>query len=247
MLIIEDMAHAYTSENINPSFGKTGNVILYSPSKMIGVPNAGILKYPTTAAYKITSGKINILWIIYNLLSVIFLYLSTLVQKVPVSLAKIILLPYKVIGAICYQLLMINFKRRNRLAGINRYLLCRTDHHLHLQKRLFIINYYYKNLRKDLFTFFINDYQSDYVMMGFPVYINGSRESFLNYLKKHDIYGLILCSRWLFLSEDQKKKFPETMHLFNQHFLFPVNPFHNELELEKIVSFANSYSESSDD
>ena len=241
VLIIEDLAHALGSELINSSFGKTGELILYSPGKMIGVPSAGILKHKKDKNIHLPKGRKNVLWFIFNGFSILFLVFSTWLQKSPLWLCKLITPFYKVSGAVSYKILMGNFTNQTTLADFSKRLLRKTDYMWQVNKRLEMISYYLKHLRQDLFEFFITDFQSNYVMMGFPVYIKGDRQAFINHLKKFNVYGLVLTGGWLFLSEEEKKKFPVTMNIYKTHFLFPLNPFHTKEDLEKIVQIANSW------
>ncbi len=242
VLIIEDMAHSLGSELMNKTFGQIGDIVLYSPGKMIGVPTAGILKIKKTSQIRISEGKINMLWFIYNFFSGLFLLFSTWLQKMPVKEANIIMPFYKVAGAISYKILMLNFTSKTRLWSVYRYLIQKTNYSLMVQKRTEMISYYTKNLTKDKFEFFAPVYNNQYTMMGFPVFVKGNREQLMKYLKKHNVYGLSLSGKgWMFLSKKEQQAFPIAMSIHNNHFLFPLNPFHSMDELKKIVNIANNW------
>lgn len=241
--VVEDMAHVMHSES--DSLGRTGEFVLYSLPKMLGVPDGAPLVIrkpdfdPERLAFRQDSRHI-----LYLTKQLARLGSSTLYRKLAGSTARRLMrrfVPWRVRNfADAYDTLMAYFENPNPMSAVSRFLLKRTDWRKVIEHRVALARRYHEKLDHGAFERLPGTGSLSHAMFGFPVLV-GDREGLVGHLDRHDIRGVYLEDRWDFFPQAGREVHQEAIWTMQHHFLFPTAYSLREEEVDYVIKVANEW------
>jgi len=241
--VIEDMAHAYLGDTEDRPLGQTGDFIIYSLPKIIGLPDGAplIINRPD-AVGDILVPHNSIMHHFYVFQQMLLLVLASIWHyfSSPIVSSFINIL-FRVIAKSSYRTLMKYYTSPSPMSKISMHLLCHLNHSLVKSKRRKLAQVYIDGLDRQKFIFFPGSELPLNVMMGFPVCLS-NRDCFIRYLARHSIYGTCFVDKWNFIPKEQEKIFSDAMWVLRCHFLFPLHQRLHVNQAQHVVEIANIWS-----
>ena len=234
-LVIEDMAHAVPSPG--SALGQTGDFVLYSLPKMLGVPDGAILECRNE---QVPPNKLKVkrtaLHGIYVALQLCSLACNTLAhQTLFRGLWK---RAGPALAAASYRLLMRCYITPNPMSRVASFLLDHTEWDTMILHRHALESRYDSGLDRTAFTRFPAPADALHCAFGFPVLVD-RRESFISYLGERGVRGVVLETRWDFLRREPQNL--EAIKSMKRHFLFPTAYHLTEQDVDRVVALANEW------
>jgi dTDP-4-amino-4,6-dideoxygalactose transaminase len=242
-LVVEDMAQAYLGETENGPLGQTGDFILYSLPKMIGVPEGAPLaiRQPSTVS-DIPKPHESNLHRLYVVQQMITLATTTIALRVPTRAGRagLSLLP-RILAGSAYHTLMQYYTTPAPMSKASWFLLRHIDHQRLQRQRRRLARVYINGLDRSKFEFFPDAERLLNVMMGFPVLLT-HRDAFVRYLARNSIAGVYFVDRWNFIPMGQEAIYSDAIEILRSHFLFPLHQRLSVAQVQQVVEVANSWS-----
>ena len=237
--VIEDHAHLLPTKNKNMY---TGDYILYSLPKMLGIPDGAplISRHPPVNAEPLQchSVKTNRLYITKQ---TIMLLVTTLVLKIPsLMLVKITTsVLAKLLNS--YADLMKIFHKPNKISKLSKAIINHTNFDELIQKRSQYVAMYDQQLDPNVFTKFIQNTSQKAATFGYPVLVN-NRNDFIKFLSTKGIFGTMLIRKWDYTAKAlSTTSFEDTCYIINHHFIFPTAAHLTKQEIQYIIECANQW------
>ncbi len=241
-LVIEDMAHVI--QDADGSMGSTGDFVLYSLPKMLGVPDGAplVIRAEQFNIDELTF-KSSRLHTLYLLQQMVVLTANTLSRKIPT--ARYCRLGRHLAGRLAdpYSTLMRYFEKPHRMSRISRFIVNRTDFPAIVRRRRRYTQLYRKGLNPDIFERFPESGEGQHGMFGFPTLVN-DRDTLIRSLALNGIEGIYLEDRWDFIPEEDRPRHQAAIDTMKRHFLFPTSPHLRQNEIEYIIDCANEWARS---
>lgn len=242
-LVVEDMAQAYLGETENGPLGQTGDFILYSLPKVIGLPDGAplVIRQPNVLSDIPKSHESN-LHRRYVVQQMITLATTTIALRVPISAGRRgISLLSRILAGSPYQTLMQYYTAPAPMSRISWFLLRHIDHQrVRLQRRK-LAGVYINGLDRSKFKFFPDVERPLNVMMGFPISLT-HRDVFIKYLARNLIAGVCFVNNWNFIPRGQEAIYSDAIWVLRSHFLFPLHQRLSVAQVQHVVQVANSWS-----
>lgn len=242
-LVVEDMAHVLHS--CESTLGTSGDFILYSLPKMLGVPDGAPLVVRTSILdpdrFEFTPDYRHTLYVTKQLARLVT---STLYRMYIGNTARQLMqrvVPWRIRKFTdSYGTLMEYFEHPNEVSSVSRYLLTRTDWQRIIHHRRRLAQRYQDKLDPDLFERFPGAADLSHAGVGFPVLIK-NRDSLVNHLKEDGIRGVYYQDRWDFFPRNETPVHEEAIKTMTQHFLFPTAQSLSLDEVDFVVKIANNW------
>jgi hypothetical protein len=237
------MAQAYLGETEDGPLGQTGDFILYSLPKMIGVPDGAplIVRQPSAVRdiQKPHESNLHHLYVIQQMIDLatttIALYIPTRAGRTGLNLLS------KLIAGSPYQTLMQYYTTPAPMSKVSCFLLRHSDHqHFRLQRRR-LAKVYIDGLDRSKFEFFPDAERHLNVMMGFPVLLT-HRNAFVRYLAQNSIAGVYFGPLWSFIPQGKETIYSDAIEILRSHFLFPLHQRLTVTQVQHVVEIANNWS-----
>ena len=240
--VVEDMAHAYLGETENGPLGRTGDVVLYSFPKMMGVPDgAALVVRRELPGGRLPRGRESFLHRVYVIQRLLELAGASIVNRLANRWGRVAgravgrLIPFS-----SYAVLMRYFRNPAPMSRPSCVLLRRVDHERLRHQRRTLARLYARNLDRSRFDVFAGADASGNVMMGFPVRVK-DRASLIRHLAAHCIAGVSFTDRWHFIPPHDEAAFRDALDVMQSHFLFPLHQRLSERQVERVIEVANHW------
>lgn len=243
VLVVEDLAHVLQSTS--SSLGTTGDFVLYSLPKMLGVPDGAplVIRTPNLNPEQLVFIPDN-RHTLYVTKQLAHLVAATFTRRVAgpktVRLLRR-LIPWRIQKFTdAYDTLMEYFEHPNPMSKISHYLLGKTDwqaiirHHCQLAQR------YQEKLDPEMYERFPGSAGVQHAMVGFPVLVS-HRDSLVEYLNDHNIRGVYFEHRWDFFREQERHLHNQAIETMHHNFLFPMAYGISLDEVDYVIDIANRW------
>ena len=238
-IMLEDMAHILPGPDC--SAGREGDYVLYSPTKIVGVPDGGILVCRSQSApLPEAHFKFNIRHTVYLCQQVSLLIISTLARHIPAGLwlAGLRRLTGRFLNS--YSTLMSYYKSPHEASWLTRWLLRRCNWISWAAERLAHAQSYAAGLNPQVFRQLQGKCPDGGGPFAFPVLMD-DRDDLQRFLNRHGVAGLTLATRWDFIPDDQRARHPAAVLVLKEHFLFPTNQCLSKTEVATVIALANKW------
>lgn len=240
-LALEDMAHVLPGTDCG--LGRIGDFILYSPGKLVGVPDGGILV--CRSAVPIIP---NLQWqcsplrILYLSQQICLLAISTAARRFPRGIWLKALRGFSRVALNSYGTLMAYFHHPHRTSFITRKLLLRVDWDGWARARVAHASSYATALNKRVFRRLDARTPSEGGPYGYPVLVK-NRAALQKYLLERGIVGGVLDTNWHATSDGKNELNSAASIILREHFLFPVNQDLRSDEVAFVIETANVWAD----
>ncbi len=239
-ILVEDLAHLLAGPE-SPA-GKTGDVVLFSLPKIIGLPDgapilirngliqAGTLKY-----------DFDFRWIYYVFEQILRLFVVNVTDMrffpvwIKVKAEQIFGMLFN-----SYNTLMSYFHHPNRMSMISKKLLERTDFEKIIENRAYAFKRLHEELKNSKFEKLDIKTIEKHAYFGYPIMVK-NREDFLNAMQKRGIKLMTLHYKWSFFKESQKSQYPNAYNFMNHHVIFPVCDHLDQEDVKEVIRIANEF------
>lgn len=241
-LMLEDLAHVIPC-SADSMFTTSGDFVLYSLPKIIGVPDGAVLEVGSqVVGLDRFPGGSHPKHVLYLAIQYAGMWCDSHWEQGPIAvglhfLARVI---RKLFPA--YPLLMSYYHHCCPMSGVSRRLSERVAWHDCAAQRRTLEAAYDALLDRDAFTRFTEGTPSDHGKMGFPVIVNGDRSSFVAFLKYHQVRGVFFDLNWNFVPCGETYKDADFVR--KQHFLFPTRISLQVSDVERVARLANEWAAS---
>lgn len=237
--MLEDMAHILPGPNCTA--GQDGDYVLYSPTKVVGVPDGGILVCRSANAVLPEIGfRLSTRRIIYLCQQISLLIISTLARHVSAGPLLTWLRRLTAPFLDSYSTLMSYFQSPHKTSWLSRWLLRRCDWTAWAAQRRAHAERYAAGLDPRVFRKLQGKFPVGGGPFAFPVLV-GDREDLQRFLSEHQIAGLTLTTRWDFIPREERIQHLATVFVLKHHFLFPTSQTLNEAEINTVIALANRW------
>ena len=238
-LVIEDLAHVLPADGCQA--GITGDLILYSPPKLFGVIDGGILlcRRPIEGLNSIKPFP-DFLRGIYLAQQLGILAVSETCSLLPAGLPTRLAQGFARVFFNSYPSLMGYFKRPHRMSSLSMALLARADWNRWATVRREHAQRYASGLNKAVFHSFTGPLIGKAGPYGYPVLV-ANRDSLARFLKKRGIAVGVLNTHWDFIPAAERDKHLEAVYILDRHVIFPVSQDLSDEEVQLVVSAANEW------
>ena len=242
-LVVEDMAQAYLGETENGPLGQTGDFILYSLPKMIGLPDGAplVIRHPSLVndIPEPHESKLHRRYVVQQMIT---LATTTIAHSVPTRVGrKGMSFLSRILAGSPYQTLMQYYTIPAPMSKVGWFLLRHIDHQCVKLQRRKLAQVYIDGLNRSKFEFFPDVERPLNVMMGFPVLLT-HRDAFIQYLARNSIAGVYFVDRWNFIPTGQEAIYNDAIDVLRSHFLFPLHQRLSVDQVQYVVEVANSWS-----
>lgn len=238
-LMVEDMAHILPGPSC--TLGRDGDYVLYSPTKVVGVPDGGIMVCRSPAAVlQSVRSVFNVRRVAYLYQQVGLLSIATLARNFPAGrwLALVRRLTARLLDS--YSSLMSYYQTPHRASWLSRWLLRRCEWGDWAAQRQAHSDSYAAGLDPRVFRQFQGKCPVGGGPFAFPVLVS-DREELQRFLGEFGISGLTLTSRWDFIPDEERSQHPATVHVLREHFLFPTSQTLSRTEVARVIALANQW------
>jgi hypothetical protein len=223
------------------SLGKTGDLVLYSLPKTIGVPDGAVLELRTAQLQRLSliSGR-GVGHAMYVAVQLTVLLLDTLAGAAPGSAIFhwLSVTTSRVFRP--YRLLMAVFRNPAPMSAVSRFLLRRVPWEAIVRRRREIERRYDEGLDRAAFVRFIDtSTDSAHCAMGFAVLVQ-RRDSLVRHLRHYGIRGVTFVRKWDYFPFDDPLH-ADARTTMQQHFLFPTAPRLTDAEIDLVIQVANEW------
>jgi hypothetical protein len=237
--MLEDMAHILPGPNC--SAGRDGDYVLYSPTKVVGVPDGGILVCRSANAnLREVHFRFSTRRIFYLCQQISLLIIATLARRIPAGpwLSWLLRLTAPLLDS--YSTLMSYFQSPHKTSWVSRWLLRRCDWAGWAAQRRTHADSYAAGLDPRVFRRLHGKFPVGGGPFAFPVLVS-DREDLQRFLGEHRITGLILAARWDFIPNEERVQHPAAVLVLKKHFLFPTVQSLSEAEVATVIALANKW------
>ena len=237
--VVEDLAHVLPGRDC--PLGHDGDFVLYSPNKVVGVPDGGILVFRSDApAFSQFHFQRDWRRILYLIQQMGILLVSTASRLLPSGRWLTALRLGTGMFLNSYTTLMSYFMHPHCISWVSRWLLKHCDWEGWASERLAHARRYADMLDPVVFRRFQGTFQAGAGPFGYPVLVF-DRASLIQYLALRGIRGTVLTARWDFIPEDIRVQHSGAVSVLERHFLFPNSQGLSVEEIETVISVANEW------
>jgi dTDP-4-amino-4,6-dideoxygalactose transaminase len=236
--VVEDMAHLLPRPH--PVLGRTGDFVLWSLPKVLGVPDGAPLWLRDAA---VDPARLETpshpLHRRYLALQVTDLALTSLSGGPLGPLAR----PARRLLrrlADPYETLMRCFEGPSAMSRLTERLLAAADLDEIARLRLARAEIYEKSLDREVFARFAGDHLPFSSGFGFPVRV-ADRADLHATLLRHGARGMTLEARWRFVPEAEHARHAVALEVLAQHYVLPTSPHLREDDVRRVVEIANAW------
>jgi hypothetical protein len=238
-LMLEDMAHILPGSKC--SAGRDGDYVLYSPTKVVGVPDGGILVCRSQNAIPPKAGiGFSIRFVEYLCQQSLLLIISTLARRIPAGPWLAWLRRSIARFSDSYRTLMSYYQRPHSASWLSRWMLRHCAWASWSAERLAHADSYATGLDPRVFQQFRGKCPIEGGPFAFPVLMNG-REDLQRFLNQYHVAGLVLAGRWDFIPDEERPQHSAAVLVLNKHFLFPTNQCLSKSDVATVIALANKW------
>jgi hypothetical protein len=238
-IMLEDMAHILPGPDCTA--GRDGDYVLYSPTKVVGVPDGGILVCRSANA---TLPEVRFHFstrrIVYLCQQISLLIISTLARRIPAGPWLEGLRRWTAPQLDSYSTLMSYFQNPHKTSRLSRWMLRRCDWAGWAAERRAHADSYAAGLDPRIFRKLQGKFPIGGGPFAFPVLVS-DREDLHRFLGEHFVTGLVLAARWDFIPNEERVQHPAAVLVLKEHFLFPTAQNLSKAEVATVISLANKW------
>jgi len=235
-LVIEDLAHAQTLKD--SSLGANGDFVLYSLTKMVGVPDGAVLQIASDSGLQLKLKRsFDPRRTIYIAMNMGHLFLNSASRYVGAEAFWCYF--WKLFGHFfgSYRFLMWYYKHPKPISFLSKLLLARFPWRSAVIKRLRHEQQYRIGLNNTVFKHLCR-VEEGHCAMGYAVLVE-ERESLFTYLALHGIYGIWFENKWDHFPSDVI--YDDARWVMQHHFLFPTAYSLSDDEVKRVIHLANAW------
>ncbi|MHB1097274.1 MAG: DegT/DnrJ/EryC1/StrS family aminotransferase [Gemmatimonadaceae bacterium] len=241
-LMIEDLAHVLSSGD--ESIGATGEYVLYSLPKVIGVPDGAVIVSRHECSTKVP-------WPVFRDYRLVPYLAATTLNLLASTLSRcVVRSPFERLSrrgltyvTQSYRLLMSFFHRPTAMSRLAELLLERTPWLSIVQHRRELEAIYAQRLDPAAFRRFPYRSDSTHASMGYAVRVC-DRTSLVSFLAERAMYGTFFEYKWNYFPDG--KEHEAGRRVMREHFLFPTAYSLTVAEVEAVADAANVWARQSE-
>jgi dTDP-4-amino-4,6-dideoxygalactose transaminase len=238
-LVLEDLAHVIPTPG--DGLGTTGDLVLYSLPKLLGVPDGSplVVLSPQLKLQALTFSphRLHQVYLVQQMCSIA---VNTLSRHLPGGSFWRMLRGVTYRSLDSYGTLMRYFDSPNRMSLISRLITAHTDFEGHARRRQEFAARYESGLDRRAFRRFEYAGAGGLSGIGFPVLVD-DRASLVRHLSAHLIQGVFFENRWDFVAPADRAKHQRSIDIMKKHFLFPMFPGLSAAEIDRVIEVANRW------
>jgi dTDP-4-amino-4,6-dideoxygalactose transaminase len=235
-LTIEDLAHVHALGDM--TIGATGDVVLYSFPKILGVPDGAALVVRSAIDPRVLRYRRDPRTPLYTAGQVINVAMTGLSRAVPGTPTRV-LRRAAAYATVSYRLLMSFYHHPTRMSRVAHWLLARTPWERIRTHRRSLEQLYDEGLDQHAFERFTPaSNKTTHASMGFPVRVR-ERCSLVESLASRGMHGVFFEYKWNYFPPDPVHD--DGRALMHDHFLFPTAFSLDAAEVQSVISAANEW------
>ncbi|RME93153.1 MAG: hypothetical protein D6772_16195 [Bacteroidetes bacterium] len=230
---IEDWAHSWPEANREYH---AGHWHIFSPTKLVGVPEGGWL----LGAQAVVVAPRSVMWRWFYLWwRLCYLGIASLTFR-RAACARLGAPFVNFAYTRSYRTLLKLTQQPQPLSRLGQYLLEHYPMDLLLRRQRQAQRYHEELNNTYLKKGYVDWPDCIPVLLAYPLLVE-NRSHFLDYLAAHQIGPQLFTDRWWFVAQEQNALYPGARQLLDQHVLLPLNQDFRKEELDYIIRVVNAY------